>query len=205
MRIIGASVTIAQTEKLVDRAGYGYCSRVYGLVNPDNATTSWSKTAILNSTYQDSANFTNGEKLRMNYAPGDFSDLHLVVQSSSTNRGDLQNDFETLPVLSGFVAGIPNSSEIALTFEFTVTIEYVPKPILYQMVERKSTTVSAQALQSGENAMGKQTSNFKLDEGYINAVTTLDNMSTNEFKNSIPPQLRTSHTINELSRYLKGG
>jgi len=84
MRIVGASLTVTQTQRLVDRAGYGLQSRIYGL--SDRFATHISKLSVLNATYKDETNFSSGEEayLRMVYAPADFSDLHMTVQ----NRND---------------------------------------------------------------------------------------------------------------------
>jgi hypothetical protein len=73
MRIVSASVTASQTQRLVDRAGYGLQSRIYGISGKYANTVS--KQAVINATYKDEANFSNPEEsLRMIYAPGDFSD-----------------------------------------------------------------------------------------------------------------------------------
>lgn len=100
-RIVGASIKISQSQPLVHRAGYGACSRVYGY-NADGLAMEVSKTAVLSSVYQDQANYTNGETLRMVYAPGDFSDLHMSNQHVMTQ----DNDRSSFPNLMGFVEGI---------------------------------------------------------------------------------------------------
>lgn len=96
-RIVGASVIITQTQRLVDRAGYGQCSRVYGMNNsgaPVNFNVS--RTTVMNAIYKDECNFSdpsNKSELRMVYAPGDFSDLHMRVMG--TGSGAYQPDMET--------------------------------------------------------------------------------------------------------------
>lgn len=148
MRIVGASITVTQTQRLVDRAGYGVQSRVYGLGAAANIV---SKTAVINSTYKDEANYSStGEEdhLRMVYAPADFSDLHMKV----VDEPDTDN--EKYPVIQGFITGY-GTAVTALTFEFNVTIEYIPKPILYQMVERKVATVSPGSLAKAENVIAR--------------------------------------------------
>jgi hypothetical protein len=40
-----------------------------------------------------------------------------------------QPDLETLPVLQGFITGYGNTNPIAITLEFNVVFEYVPKPV----------------------------------------------------------------------------
>jgi len=79
MRVVGSSLTVTQTQRLVDRAGYGMMSRVYGLpAFPSQSLANYvSKSVIINSTYKDEANFSSvseEDHLRMIYAPGDFSD-----------------------------------------------------------------------------------------------------------------------------------
>jgi hypothetical protein len=92
----------------------------------------------MNSTYKDTANFADEEDhLRMIYVPADFSDLHLRDPDQAT----LSQSDETVPVIQGIVEGI-NSSNV-LTVEFTITMEYVPKPLLYQVVERKPAKVDS--------------------------------------------------------------
>jgi hypothetical protein len=80
MRVVGSSLTVTQTQRLVDRAGYGMMSRVYGLPSGSSGqglADYVSKSVIINSTYKDEANFSSvneEDHLRMVYAPGDFSD-----------------------------------------------------------------------------------------------------------------------------------
>lgn len=83
-RIVGASIIVTQTQKIIDRAGYGVTSRVYGLPvragdrpspnEPD--VRGVSKTTVINAIYKDEANFSDGDgaEMRMVYAPGDFTD-----------------------------------------------------------------------------------------------------------------------------------
>lgn len=146
MRVVGASLTVTQTQRLVDRSGYGMMSRVYGQASNGYIV---SKSAVLNATYKDEANFTTtdgDDHLRMIYAPGDFTDLHMV----NIHHGVREGDQEKFPVLQGFVTGY-GTVQTAITFEFNVVIEYVPKPILYQMVERKPVEVNSNHLSKAEN------------------------------------------------------
>jgi len=135
IRLVSASLTVTQTQRLVDRAGYGLMSRVYGL---NGLADTVSKAVVINSTYKDEANYssTTDDHLRMVYAPGDFSDLHMKTQ------GVTDNDREKYPVIQGFITGF-GASVTSVTFEFNAVIEYVPKPVLYQMVERKPVVVSS--------------------------------------------------------------
>jgi hypothetical protein len=84
----------------------------------------------------------------MVYAPGDFSDLHLKKE------GTTDNDNEKYPVIQGFLTGF-GTSVVSVTIEFNVVIEYVPKPVLYQMVERKPAVVSSTELSRGENIVSR--------------------------------------------------
>jgi len=150
MRVVGSSITVTQTQKLVDRAGYGLISRVYGL---GASATQVSKSVIINSTYKDEANFSStGEEdhLRMVYAPADFSDLHM----KSSTRPDVESDKQEFPVIQGFITGFGDST-ISVTIEFNLVLEYVPKPILYQMVERKPVDVNANQLAKAENLVAR--------------------------------------------------
>jgi len=156
MRVVGASITITQTQKLVDRAGYGLVARVYAPppsdpqnVSPPNV----SKSVIINSTYKDEANFSSvGEEdhLRMVYAPADFSDLHM----RSTRPKSVDVDNEEYPVIQGFITGY-GTTEIAITIEFNVVVEYIPKAVLYQMVERKPAIVDGNHLAKAENLVAR--------------------------------------------------
>jgi len=51
---------------------------------------------------------------------------------------------------------------VTFTIEFNVVIEYVPLPIMQQMVERKPAQISPSKVAKAENAVGKQT-DFKLE------------------------------------------
>lgn len=155
MRIVGASITISETNRLVDRAGYGIQSRVYGQKWPGDAGKV-GRAAVINSIYKDEANYSgtgDDDFLRMIYAPGDFSDLHLRSQDVTTST----NESEVNPVIQGFVTGFGENpqSPIALTFEFNVVFEYVPRPILFQMVEKKPAIVSSKAQTVAENLANK--------------------------------------------------
>jgi len=89
IRIAGASLTVTQTQRMVDRAGYGLQSRVYGLTS--KYTSQLSKAAILAATYRDEANYSESEEsLRMVWAPGDFSDLHMIIQDTPSITKDGQ-------------------------------------------------------------------------------------------------------------------
>lgn len=60
MRIVGASLTVTQTQRLVDRAGYGFMSRIYGLgMATSDSTSTLHKSAVINATYKDEANFSS--------------------------------------------------------------------------------------------------------------------------------------------------
>lgn len=138
MRVVGASITVTQTQRLVDRAGYGLISRVYGIGDAANVVN---KNVVINSTYKDEANYSStgtDDHLRMIYAPGDFSDLHLSIFNSTQK----ERDQEKYPVLQGFIQGF-GAATISVTFEFNVVIEYVPKPNLMQMVKRRAVVVNA--------------------------------------------------------------
>jgi len=157
MRIVASSVTVTETNRLVDRAGFGLQSRIYGLPTGQYANV-LSRAAILNATYKDETNFSeagNDSYLRSIYAPGDFSDLHMKVQGLAHPS---EMDVETLPVIQGYVSGYggpTGASPVTLTFEFNVVIEYVPDPTLYQMVERKPAVVNPGMLAKAENAVGQ--------------------------------------------------
>lgn len=64
---------------------------------------------------------------------------------------------EALPVIQGYIKGfgaggsVYAPTSIAVTMTFCVTIEYVPKPSLYQMVERKPPIINSNELSSAEN------------------------------------------------------
>jgi len=73
----------------------------------------------------------------MIYAPSDFSDLHMRTGSDT--------DGEKYPVIQGYISGYGQDNLISITMEFNVVIEYIPRPVLYQMVERKPAHVSAGA------------------------------------------------------------
>lgn len=155
-RIVGASVTVSQTQRLVDRAGYGIVSRIYGLTESNASYVS--KASVINATYKDEANYTSpDESLRMIYAPGDFSDLHLRSQDEKVDKGSS----ETHPIIQGFITGYQakpgtyDEQPMSVTFEFNVVIEYVPKAKLYQMVERKPAVSSPGALAKGQNLVSK--------------------------------------------------
>ena len=99
-------------------------SRVYGLHANGNLA---SKSVIINSTYKDEANFSSVDEedhLRMVYAPGDFSDLHMKLTDAATTDPDK----EKFPVIQGFITGF-GTSVVSVTFEFNLVLEYVPKPI----------------------------------------------------------------------------
>jgi len=154
-RIVGASVIVTQTQRLVDRCGFAFQSRIYGL---NGFADGVSKNAVMNAVYKEQVNFSTGENvhLRNIYAPADFTDLQLQVK----NANEKDPDTETHPVIQGFFTGFADStaaiqSPITLTFEFNVVFEYTPVPALYQMVERKSAVVNQMKVQKAENAVSK--------------------------------------------------
>lgn len=162
-RVVGASCIVTMTQRLVDRAGYGLCSRVYGLASEPIDPNSHerkpdydvSKTTVMNSIYKDECNFSdpsNKSELRMQYAPADFSDLHMRVMLGGSQGK--QPDMETQPVIQGFITGF-GSAIPAITIEFNVTFEYVPKPELYQMTHRKPAQINSKALNVAENLIAK--------------------------------------------------
>lgn len=157
-RVVGSSVRIVQTQSQVNRTGFGVASRVYGYTD-DGIAQTVSKTAVINSIYKDEAIYTNGDSLRMIYAPGDFSDLHLsnmITPATSTDRG-------SLPVIQGFVQGCKvspgtaSSAPVQITLEFCLVLEYVPKPIVYQMVERKAPVIDSNATSRAANTVAAVT------------------------------------------------
>jgi hypothetical protein len=157
-RIVGASLTVTQTQRLVDRSGYGLIARVYGMP-PDPALTnaySVSKTTVMNSVYKDEANFASqgeDDHLRMIYAPADFTDLHM--QSMNIDAPLVPIIHSTMPLIQAFVTGSSAVNPITITCEFNVVFEYVPTPSLYQMVERKPAEVAPSKLAKAENAAGR--------------------------------------------------
>merc|ERR1712241_442067 len=108
-------------------------ARVYGSgsARKDPNSDMWyipvSKTTIMNSVYRDETNFASDSEpfIRNIYAPGDFSDLHMKVVHE-TGEVKTQDDYETFPVLQGYVSGVNDVSEnrVTLTFLFNVVIEY---------------------------------------------------------------------------------
>jgi hypothetical protein len=150
MRVVGASLIVTQTQRLVDRAGYGLTSRVYGLNGPFANTVS--KAVIINSNYKDDANFSTAsedEHLRMIYAPADFSDLHMKPMDQEDHQ-----DGGRYPCIQGFVTGY-GSSVTSITFEFNLVVEFIPKPIIYQIVDRKVAYVNSKELARAENTAAR--------------------------------------------------
>jgi len=149
MRIVGASLTVTQTQKTIDRAGYGLISRIYGVGNTAQSALV-SRNAVINAVYKDQCNFSDQEEdnfLRMIYAPADFTDLAMTATGSDQRS----HDNEGFPVIQGFVTGY--TDPIILTFEFNVVFEYLPKPILYQMVERSAAIVNPMLAAKADNAV----------------------------------------------------
>jgi hypothetical protein len=94
----------------------------------------------------------------MIYAPGDFSDMHMRVQGSTMP----DDDFETIPLIQGFVGGfeakapeVAGAGRVTVTLEFNLVMEYIPKPILYQMVERKPAVPSSKQMDAAEGAVSR--------------------------------------------------
>lgn len=111
----------------------------------------------------------------MVYAPGDFSDLHLVPH----NVTDRERDMEKYPVIQGFITGF-SSSVISVTFEFNVVIEYVPKPILYQMVQRKPAIVDANSLAKAENLAARVDTG--VEPGMLDQVKRVSQLESSELR-----------------------
>jgi hypothetical protein len=196
-RIVGASIIVTQTQKIIDRAGYGVTSRIYGLpVRASNEPSpnepdvrGVSKTTVINAIYKDEANFSDGEgtEMRMVYAPGDFTDLHMRLFVG--DKIHKQPDLETLPVIQGFITGYGITNQISITIEFNVVFEYVPKPVLYQMTERKPAKVDPRELARGENAVGN-TNAPKVTTGLLNEVKGLQSMGANAVRALVRAQPR---------------
>lgn len=200
MRVVGSSITVTQTQRLVDRAGYGLQSRVYGLMGGSaGGPTSISKNAIINSTYKDEANYSSmdgDDHLRMVYAPADFSDLHMRRQAGADD-----NDQETFPVIQGFMTGY-GSSVVSVTMEFNIVIEYVPRPILYQMVERKPVKVSPEMLAKGENLVSR--TDTGVDPQRLNQIQRLAGVDASDlraFARTIAPGAERNQFMSTLNMF----
>jgi len=156
-RVVGASMSVVQTQRAIDRAGFGLTARVYGLTNSSaGGLYHLDKAVVNNSVYKESVNFSNldEESLRMVYAPGDFSDLHMKSQHPISGE---QTDYGTFPIIQTYAEGWTPAAGSMPTFTVTIdiVIEYVPTPTLYQMVERKPAIVNPTALSKAENKVSQ--------------------------------------------------
>lgn len=143
---------------------------------------------VISSVYKDEANFSSqGEDdyLRMIYSPGDFSDLHMrpspgYVEDTSNFPKD--NDASTLPVIQGFISGFgpapPN-----ITLEFNVVVEYVPRPVLTQMVERRPPRVDSNALSRAENTVSRTDTGVSPDN--LDNLSALQKQSANGLRSMV--------------------
>lgn len=85
---------------------------------------------------------------------------------------------ESMPVIMGFLTGFGVANTISVTMEFNVVFEYVPEPVLYQMVERKPAKVDPSQLAKGENLVAKVDTG--ISPSTLNEMKALANVGRNE-------------------------